>query len=137
MSSQGDAQRRAKRQLEAEGYVVDNRPKAWNRLVTRNGRTFRVGGAQDTLGCIDLQGFHPDRPIKAVQATTRGAASHRKRKVESGLAGVYLPGRPIESHMEVEVWSWGRRAGARRGAFKVERYLGGSGRDAWRTERDG
>jgi hypothetical protein len=133
MTSGASIERRAKRVMEADGYVVDRRQKTWSRAVTMRGRTFRIGGDQDSFGCLDLTGFHPDRPVLYVQATAKGNASHRKRKVESALAMVYVAGRPIQSHAVVEVWTWGQwgRKGTRRYGFKVERYGGGYGAGAW------
>lgn len=135
MTSGTSIERRAKRVLEADGYVVDRRQKTWSRFVTGGGRSFRVGGSQDTLGCIDLTALHPDRMVRFIQATAKGNASHRKRKVEGALGMVYLRGSELADHALVEVWTWGQwgRAGSRRYAFKVERYLGGSGESAWAT----
>jgi hypothetical protein len=127
-------EKRAKAVLEADGYVVDRRPKVWSRLVEKGGRRFKIGGSQDALGCIDLLAIHAERRVRMVQATAKGNAAHRKRKVEAALAGVYLSDRPLaRDHLDVEVWTWGRwgRAGHRVFAFKVETYRGGTGESAW------
>jgi hypothetical protein len=121
----------AQRLLEAEGYTVH---RARPNKVKRGGRWFT--NSNDLFGCIDLVATRVAGPLQLIQVCQTSGVTKRRRKIEAvpwiSWLFVSAPETPAlaraEAWVHISIWE------VRGQSFRVHRYRGGLGQEAWAVE---